>query len=125
MRRRSAMDVIALPTYREGFPNVALEAAAMALPIVATSVPGCVDAVEDGATGILVPARDAEALARALDRYLTDPTLRATHGEAARRRAVSQFRSEAIWEGVAQEYDDLLARSTNVPASAPPGASLR
>ncbi|HEX3159225.1 MAG TPA: glycosyltransferase family 4 protein, partial [Gemmatimonadaceae bacterium] len=52
----AAMDLVALPTYREGFPNVPLEAAAMALPVVATRVPGCVDAVADGATGTLVPA---------------------------------------------------------------------
>ena len=53
------MDFVILPTYREGFPNVALEAAAMELPVLATSVTGCVDAVVDGVTGMLVPARDS------------------------------------------------------------------
>jgi glycosyltransferase involved in cell wall biosynthesis len=80
----------------------------MALPIVATSVPGCVDAVEDGVTGTLVPARDAGLLANALQRYLHDAALRATHGEAARRRAVGEFRREAIWHAVAAEYRGLL-----------------
>lgn len=122
----AAMDVVALPTYREGFPNVALEAAALALPIVATSVPGCVDAVEDGVTGLLVPARDAEALSAALHRYIADRTLRSAHGTAARRRVVTQFRREAIWEGIAAEYDDLLSRSTkrrSVPYSSVPSRS--
>ena len=66
----AAMDLLALPTYREGFPVTVMEAASMGLPVVATRVPGCVDAVQDGVTGTLVPARDAEALADALERYL-------------------------------------------------------
>jgi glycosyltransferase involved in cell wall biosynthesis len=107
-RLYAAMDVVALPTYREGFPNVALETAAMRLPIVATSVPGCVDAVRDGVTGTLVPARDADALAEALRRYLVDPSLRAAHGEAGRRRVLAEYRREAIWEAIAAEYRDLL-----------------
>lgn len=105
----AAMDVVALPTYREGLPNVPLEAAAMALPVVATRIPGCIDAVEDGVTGTLVPARDAQALAAALARYLADPALRAAHGSAGRRRVLADFRREGIWEGVAHEYRTLLA----------------
>jgi glycosyltransferase involved in cell wall biosynthesis len=104
----AAMDVVALPTYREGFPNVALEAAAMALPVVTTSVLGCVDAVQDGVTGTLIPARDPVALANALNRYLTDPGLRAAHGAAARRHVLADFRREAIWEAIAGEYRELL-----------------
>jgi glycosyltransferase involved in cell wall biosynthesis len=107
-RLYAAMDVVALPTYREGFPNVALEAAAMALPIVATCVSGCVDAVQNEVTGVLVPPRDPAALADALRRYLSDPALRERHGEAARRRALAEFRQDRIWEGIAAEYRNLL-----------------
>ena len=57
----AAMDLVVLPTYREGFPVVPLEAAAMALPVVATRIPGCVDAIEDGVTGTLVEARNAQS----------------------------------------------------------------
>lgn len=105
----AAMDVLALPSYREGFPVVALEAAAMALPIVATRVPGCVDAVQDGITGMLVAPRDPAALADALERYLSDPALRARHGQAARRRALTELRPEEIWEAVLAEYRSLLS----------------
>jgi glycosyltransferase involved in cell wall biosynthesis len=104
-----AMDVVALPTYREGLPNVALETAAMALPIVATAIPGCLDAVQDGITGTLVAPRDPAALEAALERYITDPALRALHGQSARRWVLSEFRREAIWEAVAAEYQRLLA----------------
>jgi glycosyltransferase involved in cell wall biosynthesis/dTDP-4-amino-4,6-dideoxygalactose transaminase len=107
-RLYAAMDVVALPTYREGFPNVALEAAAMALPIVTTAVPGCTDAVVDGVTGTLVAPRDPAALADALDAYLVDPDLRERHGQAGRERVVAQFRREAIIEAIAGEYRRLV-----------------
>jgi glycosyltransferase involved in cell wall biosynthesis len=104
----AAMDVVALPTYREGFPNVPLEAAAMGLPVVATRVPGCIDAVADGGTGLLVTPRDPEALREALARYLDDPGLRRGHGAAARARVLLEFRQEAIWEAIYREYCSLL-----------------
>lgn len=104
------MDVLVLPTYREGFPNVPLEAAAMGLPVLATKVVGCVDAVEDGVTGTLVPARDAEALGVALGRYLQDGALRAEHGRAGRERVLREFRPEVIWEAGLTLYRSLMGR---------------
>ncbi|MHB9035608.1 MAG: glycosyltransferase family 4 protein [Armatimonadota bacterium] len=103
-----AMDVIALPTYREGFPQVPMEAACMQLPVVATDIPGCRDAVVDGVTGTLVPARDAIALADAIRRYITDPDLRKKHGQAGRERVLRDFRREDMWEATHEEYLRLL-----------------
>lgn len=104
----AAMDIVTLPSYREGLPVVPLEAAAMELPVVATLIPGVVDAVEDGATGTLVPVHDAVALAAALRVYIRDPTLRREHGRAGRRRVLSKFRQEAIWTALEQEYQRQL-----------------
>jgi glycosyltransferase involved in cell wall biosynthesis len=104
----AAMDLVVLPTYREGFPVVPLEAAAMALPVVATRIPGCVDAIEDGVTGTLVEARNAAELERALARYLSDEQLRRQHGAAARRRALESFSQEVIWRETLAFYRRLL-----------------
>lgn len=114
----AAMDLVVLPTYREGFPNVPLEAAAMELPVVATRVPGCVDAVEDGVTGTLVPVRDDRALHDALDRYLSAPELRREHGLNGRERVVRDFGQREIWQALYQEYLALL-RSRGLEFSTP------
>lgn len=103
-----ALDVLVLPTYREGFGTALLEAAAMELPVIATRIPGCVDAVRDGETGLLVPVRDAEALTAAIRVYLGDPELRRRHGANGRHRARRDFDPEMIREALFQEYLRLL-----------------
>lgn len=112
----AAADVVTLPSHREGFPNVPLEASAMALPVVTTDTAGCRDSVQDGRTGAVVPVGDAAALAAALDRYLSSPALRCEHGEAGRRWVREAFSPARIWASYHAEYVRLLrARGLTPP----------
>lgn len=105
----ASIDLLILPSYREGFPNSPLEASAMGVPVVSTLVPGCIDAVVDGVTGLLVPPRDAVALAGAIERYILDPELRRRHGRAGRFRAIRDYQPLPIYREVYRHYCELLA----------------
>jgi glycosyltransferase involved in cell wall biosynthesis len=105
----AAIDVLIFPTYREGLPNVLLEAAAMEIPVVATRIPGCIDVVVDDVTGTLVPVKNVEALVDATRAYLDDPALRRRHGLAAREQVLREFSQEAIWEALVRDYGRLLS----------------
>jgi glycosyltransferase involved in cell wall biosynthesis len=103
-----AMSLFVFPSHREGFPNAPMEAAAMQLPVIATYVTGCRDAVQDGVTGTLVPPHDATSLVRAISTYVDDPALCQKHGKAGRARILNDFRQETIWAAIYQEYMRLL-----------------
>lgn len=104
-----AMDLLCLPSYREGLPVVLMEAAAMGVPCVASDIRGCRDVVEEGVTGLLMPARDPGALAEAILTLLRDPMLRRRMGQAARRRAETVFDQRLVFAQVEGEYARLLA----------------
>jgi len=84
--------VFVLPSYyREGVPRSTQEVMAMARPVITTDAPGCRDTVIDGENGFLVPVRDAEALAEAMERFILEPELIETMGQASRRIAEERF----------------------------------
>ena len=115
-------DVFVLSSRSEGFPVSVLEAMAAGLPVVATDVGGVAEAVEDGETGLLVPATDAEALARALERLLADGELRRRLGAAGRARALSLFdlpRYRAAYEELYRERLSAAAEPGEWPAARP------
>ena len=89
-------DVSTLTSVAEGFPNAVIEAMAASVAVVATDVGAVRDAVVDGETGLVVPARDVEALASALSTLVTDARLRQAFGDAGRTRALAHYRRDAV-----------------------------
>lgn len=97
-------DLLCLPSYREGFGTVVIEAAAMGTPTIGTDIYGLSDAILNGETGILVPVKDSVALERALISTLSDAPLLSSLGVAARSRAVTDFSSVTCSELLINEY---------------------
>jgi glycosyltransferase involved in cell wall biosynthesis len=108
-------DILCLPSYREGFGTVVIEAAAMGVPTVGTAIYGLSDAVVQGETGLLVPPRNADELAAALDKLLSNRPLRTKMGAAARRRANDKFDAAIFNQLVVDEYLSLLKAARIAP----------
>jgi len=101
-------DIFCLPSYREGFGQVIIEAAAAGVPAVATKIYGITDAIDDQTTGLLYAAGDVEALILALLRLIENPDYRHRLGNAARARALSRFSSRQITDEMISLYSQLL-----------------
>lgn len=104
------IDILCLPTLREGFPNVVLEAACAGVPAITTRATGAVDSVLDDETGLLFDVGDVNALVDAITRLTTSSAARTRLGEAAKRRAQSEFRPERIWSALADLMDHQYSR---------------
>ena len=111
----SAMDVLIHPSYREGLPTAPLEASARGLPVIATRIPGCIDAVREGVSGLLVEPRDAQGLAEAIRAYLNNPELRHVHGQRGREWVLKEYDRQKAWPALLNEYKQLLAERGIVP----------
>jgi glycosyltransferase involved in cell wall biosynthesis len=97
-----AADIFTLPSHREGMPRSIIEAMMTGLPVVATDIRGSREEVVPEETGALVPVNDAAALARALNRLVADPPLRARWGAAGRARALALYDEAKV---VARQLD--------------------
>ena len=99
--------IVCLPSYREGLPKVLIEAAACAKPIVASDIPGCREIVTDGENGLLSPVKNAENLAVALNRLLSNPEMRKTMGADGRKKVVAEFSIGRVVEETFKLYDQV------------------
>lgn len=104
----SSVDAVVLPSYREGLPKGLIEAGACGLPLVTTDVPGCREVVADGVNGLLVPVKDARALAAAIARLHDGPALRARLGAAARQTALAEFDERIVIKRTLDVYCELV-----------------
>ena len=104
----SISDILCLPSYREGFGTVVIEAAAMGVPTVGSDIYGLTDAVVHGETGVLVPPEDVDALYEGISLLLSDQLLCKKMGQSAKERAVKLFSADRVNDGVVKEYHRLL-----------------
>ncbi len=109
-----ACHVVVLPSWREGTPTAVMEAMSMGRACLVTDVPGCREVVEEGRNGFLVPVKNPEALARAMERFLADPALARRMGEAGRRLAEEKFDARVVASGI--------LRDMHIPERASEGA---
>jgi len=107
-----SMDVFALPSVNEGISNTVLEAMASGLPVVARRVGGNPELILEGTTGTFYDRDDPRGLEIALDRYVANPALRRSHGQAARQRALQCFGLDAMVQRYIALYDELLSSSS-------------
>lgn len=107
----AAAQLVVLPSYREGLPKVLIEAAACGRVVVTTDVPGCRDAIDPGVTGVLVPARNAGALADAMEALINDPLRCQVMGDAGRALAEKAFDIRQVVAAHLQIYQELIGKS--------------
>ncbi|QGM45233.1 glycosyltransferase family 4 protein [Methylocystis heyeri] len=106
-----AADIVALPSYREGLPKTLIEAAACAKPLIATDAPGCREVVTHGVNGLLVPIRNAQALAEAIARLQDDPGLARRLGLAARAKALAEFDEKIVIAQTLAVYHEMRSQA--------------
>ncbi len=106
----NALDIFILPSYSEGVSLALLEAMAAARPVIVSRVGGLPEVVEQGKTGLLIPPRDADALAEALARLLDDPDFAKKLGASARRRVRAHFSLDRLGREINAIYEELVAK---------------
>ena len=102
-----ASDVAVLPSYREGFPNVVIQAGAMGLAQIVTDINGCNEVVIEGQNGVIIPKQNEEALYDAMRRLATDRELTARMAASARELIATRYRQEDVWAELLKMYKSL------------------
>jgi len=103
----SCSDVLVFPSYREGFPNVVMQAGAMGLASIVTNINGCNEIIKNGKNGLIIPAKDTEALYEAMEKVIIDKRLRLTLQQCARQMIVNRYEQNEVWNAILNEYQDL------------------
>ncbi|MEM8603662.1 MAG: glycosyltransferase family 4 protein [Cyanobacteria bacterium P01_H01_bin.121] len=106
----SLLDIFTLPSYREGLPRSIIEAMATGLPVVATDIRGCREAVIDNETGLIVPPGEHQPLAIALGKLLRATDSRHAYGQQGRQRVLAHFDEQLVFQRLWQAYQDLGVR---------------
>lgn len=109
---------LVFPSYREGFPNVPMQAGAMGLPSIVTDINGCNEIVQHEQNGLIIPPKNTEALVEAMLRLIEDPELTQRMAGNARESIVSRFDQQTLWKLIKEEYDEQLKKKGLINSSA-------
>jgi glycosyltransferase involved in cell wall biosynthesis len=101
-------DCLVFPSYREGFPNVVLQAGAMGLPSIVTNINGCNEIIVEGVNGTIIPTKDVAALQGAMEKMATDTYWYNSLKKNAREMIASRFEQQLVWDALLAEYNHLL-----------------
>lgn len=104
-------NALVFPSYREGFPNVVLQAGAMGLPSIVTNINGCNEIIEEGINGLIIPPKEIMALQNAMISLLEDKNVYKNLKNNARQMITSRYEQKLVWEALLSEYQDLLVGS--------------
>lgn len=102
-------NALAFPSYREGFPNVVMQAGAMELPSIVTDINGCNEIIIDGENGVIIPPKNIDALREKMELFLTDKTLVSKLKLKAREMITSRYEQQMVWDALLAEYKRLEA----------------
>lgn len=97
-------DALVFPSYREGFPNVVLQAGAMELPSIVSNINGCNEIIEEGENGLIIPPKNTTYLQEAMLKLITDQKLYDHLKRNARSRIVQNYEQEVVWNAILEEY---------------------
>jgi len=100
-------DLLVFPSYREGFPNVVMQAGAMGVPAIVTDINGCNEIIQEGKNGTLIPVKNVEALQEKMDYFIQNPQQLKTLATNAREMIVSRYEQKMVWEAILAEYQKL------------------
>ncbi|WP_428223295.1 glycosyltransferase family 4 protein [Flavobacterium sp.] len=100
-------NVLVFPSYREGFPNVVMQAGAMELPAIVSNINGCNEIIEGGKNGLIIPVKNSKAVEEAMRKVYQEKSLLDQLKSNARQMIVSRYEQKIIWEAIRNEYENL------------------
>lgn len=109
----SISDALAFPSYREGFPNVVMQAGAMGLPCIVTDINGCNEIIIEDENGSIVPVKNMDRLHQSMQRMIDDKDFYANLQDKARPMIQSRYEQSMVWEAILKEYQTLLKDKKN------------
>lgn len=101
-------DALVFPSYREGFPNVLLQANAMNLPVITTDVNGAAEAITNKENGVIIHKKDSKELADAMEMFIENPTFVKVMSRKCRKIIANKFEQKALWKAIENRYKELL-----------------